>query len=54
MLQFLDHAKPKDGFFARMVENMDTDQARQQLLIPKALDLSESHNLISNIDIERR
>jgi hypothetical protein len=37
-----------------MVENMDTDQARQQLLIPKALDLSESHNLISNIDIERR
>lgn len=43
VLQLLDHAQPKDWFSARMVENVDTDQARQQLLIPDVLDLSQSH-----------
>lgn len=37
-LQLLDHSQAKDGFPARMVKNVDTDQARQQLLIPDALD----------------
>ena len=37
-LQFLDHSQAKDGFLAGMVKNVDADQARQQLLIPDALD----------------
>lgn len=37
-LQFPDHAQAKDWFFARMVENVYANQARQKLLVPDALD----------------
>lgn len=42
-LQLFDHAQAKDRFFARMVQDVDTDQAGQQFLIPDVLDFCYPH-----------
>ena len=39
-LQLLDHAQAKNGFLARVIENVDPDQARQKLLTPDVIDFS--------------
>lgn len=53
-LQLFDHAKTEDGLLARVIQNVDANQAGEELLAFSGLDFCQLHKELSIIDIEGR